>query len=1006
MAVNSTKFFYPPTPGNGAGTFDDIVGFQVVEGGGLTSAVFDFTTSVTEKVNRTFSIGTFSNPISLEDLDVNSLEESRRILQTQFRVYPNYDVSQVLNFSLYGSLAKRLSVSVTHIINFFPAAIDVRRVMIDFTTGQTATGITYNAIEEETIFTVPVGSAYNPFLIEFSQSATTAMMVREIETSQYRNLTRSYLNYVLDYNGQTYPIVDFEPSVSQTSGNLVFSVSGAPFGTSVSSTTEDFLIRPSNYIVDKVFQENFDEVEQFLMNRLIQPEYTANFQVPAQNQAGQFYTSYVQVTFPKDGDWNLDISSFRFDEYLGKLADIAEDLDTYKTNLISRFLVTASIKEFDTMDHKVEKILQIYGRSFDQIKQYIDALANMNSVHYVPQNDIPSQLLFNLSQTLGWSNNFSPITNEDFLSSVFSTTSAIEYPGYARSQTPTELNYQFYRNLILNSAYLFKSKGTRRSVEFLLRLIGAPDALIEFNENIYLADQRINMSKFDTQFAQLSGGTYVNEIPALSPGNTFSIRGEVFTAYTTQTTFEAVNIRRNDYPVDNLGFPQSPNPTGTNGVFFQEGAGWYESTPDHRSPNEVIITGDVFTGQNVDVQTQLQPFTYGGIYLERFNQFPYIQEGFKLQRVPDNKKSWVATDNRLRVDTQSGFEAYYFTDDEKLVLNVKNIDIFLNVGQGLAYDVWEQSRLYNYPIPESGFTANFPSPGGIDDTFIDPEPQKKTFFEFYQTFWQNMFNTRNRMFITDGKTGGYPTLQSVFWKYIQSEQTVGLPNNKYTYQKLIEYVDAIGPYWMKLIEQMIPATTLWNTGVRLENSIFQKQKFVYRRQRGCQLIPVEAQPCFIISNVFDYDCNTEYVDFFIYPWLNGNLTATDFQGILTNRVNNYLISVGSNQGLYNPNSIVSEWYLNLTIGNLTIIDVLFYQGQGINDVPTAFLWRQTLIDNLNNLYQYGYTYTLNGSFLTITNLTCVDQNSLEEVSLSVGINITLDCPETVQFQLEEELVVA
>lgn len=1006
MAVNNTKFFYPPTPGTGAGTFDDIVGFQIVEGGGLTSAVFDFTTSVTEKVNRTFSIGTFSNPISLEDLDVNSIEESRRILQTQFSVYPNYDVSQVLNFSLYGSLAKRLSVSVTHIINFFPAAIDVRRVMPDFTTGQTATGITYSAIEQETTFTVPVSQAFNPFVIEFSQSATTAMMVRELITSEYRNLTRSYLNYVLDYQGQTYPLVDFEPSVSQSSGILVISVSGAPFGTSTTSTTNEFLIRPSNYIVDKVFQENFDEVEQFLMNRLIQPEYTANFQVPAQNNAGQFYTSYVQVTFPKDGDWNLDIVSFRFDDYLAKLADVAEDLDTYKTNLISRFLVTASIKEFDTMDHKVEKILQIYGRSFDQIKQYIDALANMNSVHYVPQNDIPSQLLFNLSQTLGWSNNFSPITNEDFLSSVFGNTSQIEYPGFARAQTPTELNYQFYRNLILNSAYLFKSKGTRRSVEFLMRLIGAPDALIEFNEHIYLADQRINMVKFDSEFAQLSGGTYVNEVPALSPGNTFSIRGQIFTAYTTSSTFESVNIRRNDYPVDELGFPQTPNPSGTNGVFFQEGAGWYESTPDHRSPNQVTVTGDVFTGQNVDVQTQLQPFTYGGIYLERYNQFPYIQEGFKLRRVPDNKKSWLESDNRLRVDIQSGFEAYYFTDDERLVLNVKNVDLFLNVGQGLAYDVWDQSRLFNYPIPESGFTANFPSPGGIDDTFIDPEPQKKTFFEFYQTFWQNMINTRNRMFITDGKTGGYPTLQSVFWKYLESEQTVGIPTNKYTYQKLIEYVDALGPYWMKLVEQMIPATTLWNTGVRLENSIFQKQKFVYRRQRGCQLIPVEVQPCFIISNVFDYDCNTEYVDFFIYPWLNGDVTVSDFQSILTNRVNNYLISVGSNQGLYNPNSINSQWFLNLTIGSETIINVLFYVGAGISDVPTAYLWRQTLIDNLDNLYQYGYTYTLSGSFLTITNLNCVTQNLLEEVSLSVGINITLDCPETVQFQLEEELVVA
>jgi hypothetical protein len=204
---------------------------------------------------------------------------------------------------------------------------------------------------------------------------------------------------------------------------------------------------------------------------------------------------------------------------------------------------------------------------------------------------------------------------------------------------------------------------------------------------------------------------------------------------------------------------------------------------------------------------------------------------------------------------------------------------------------------------------------------------------------------------------------------------------------------------------MIAATTLWNAGTRLENSIFHKQKFVYRRQRGCQLIPVESQPCFIISNIFDYDCNTEYVDFFIFPWLNGDVTVSDFQSILTNRVNNYLISIGSNQGLYNPNSISSEWSLNLTIGNQIIISVPFYQGYGINDVPTAFLWRQTLINNLNNLYQYGYTYTLNGNFLTITNLNCVLENSLQEVSLNVGINISLDCPEVIQSQLEEELIV-
>ena len=989
MAVNSTKFFYPPTPGSGAGTFDNIVGFQVVEGGGLTNAVFDFTTSVTEKVNRTFSIGTFSEPISLEDLDVNSVDQSRRILQSQFRVYPNYDVSQVLNFSLYGSLAKRFSVSINKIINFFPAGLDVRRTMTNYTTGQTATNIVYDPVEDETSFDVSVSRIYNPFNIEYSVSATTNMMLREIVTSKYRNLTKTYLDYALSFGGIEYRVIGFTPSPSIDSGALNFIVQGNPFSGS-STSLDNFIVRPNDFIVDQVFAEDLDEVEKFLMNRLISPEYTANFQVPLQNEAGQFYTGYVQVTWPKDGVWNLDIISGRFDNYLTKLADTAESLDSYKTNLVSRFLITDSIKEFDTMDQRVEKVLQIYGRSFDQIKQFIDSLAWMNSVDYNPGNDIPSQLLFNLSQTLGWSNNFSPITNENFLDSVFGTT-VTEYPGYARSQTPTELNYQFYRNLILNSAYLFKSKGTRKSVEFLLRLIGAPDALIDYNEFIYLADQRINMVNFDTQWASLSGGTYVTETPTLNGAVTYSIRGQQFTAYTTTTDYQTVNIRRNDYPVANDGFPQAPANTGSNAVFFQEGAGWYQSTPQHRSPDQFTPTYQTYTGQNLDNQVSLEPFTYGGIYLQRFSDFPYMMDGYKLRRIPDNQKSWVATDDRLRVSTEGGYDAYYFTDSEKLVLNVKNVDIFLNVGQGLAYDVWDQSRNYNYPIPESGYTANFPTPGGIDDTVIDPEPQKKTFFEFVQTFWQNMINARNRMYITDGKTGGYPTLQSVFWKYIQSEQTVGLPNNKYTYQKLIEYVDALGPYWMKLIEQMIPATTIWMTGVRLENSIFHKQKFVYRRQRGCQIVPVPAEPCFIISNIFDYDCNTGYAEFFIYPWLNGDATVSNFTGILANRVNNFYIQNDLNPEICTQNSVKSEWYLNLTIGSQTIINEFFYTGYGISDAPSDYTWRTTLINNLYKIYQYGYTYTLNGNKLTITNLRSVDNNTSEQVQLSVGINLSVSC---------------
>ena len=695
MATSRSKYFYPPRPGNGAGTFsDNIVGLQTVEGGGLTQGNFEFTTSVTEKVNRHFNVGAFSEPMTLDGMNIEDLTESRRIIATQFRVYPNYDVSQVLNFSMYGSLSKRFSVSVTKIINFFPASLDILYNSLDYTTGNTAINIFYDSNLDETYFEINVNRILNPFDIDYSISATTNLSIREITTSPYRNLYNTYLDYCIDINDNIYKVLSFQPSETLTSGYIAFYVSGAPFGTSATTSNNTFKVRPNDYIVDRIFSEDFDEVEKFLVNRLVRPEYTAVFQVPQQNEYGQFYTDYRQVTWPKDGTWNLDIRSFLFDDYLTQLQDIAENLDSFKTNLISRFLVTGALKDFDTLGQKVEKIFQIYGRSFDQIKQFIDGLAYMNSVNYNPSNDIPSQLLANLSQTLGWSSNFSPITNEDFLSSVFGNTSTPTYPGYARALTPTELNYQYYRNLILNAAYLFKSKGTRRSIEFLMRLIGAPDSLIEYNEHIYLADQKINLDQFYTQYAKISGGTYVDESPSFLQNDTFKVKGQLFTAFTSTSVYESVSIRLVDYPMDAEGYPKAPLNTET--YFFQIGAGWYETTPSHRSPDEIQLTGLVYTGQNYSIQTQLTPFTYGQTYLNRYRDFPYMTEGFKLRKVVDNNKSWLATDDKIRVSIQGDYNAYYFVDNEKLVLNVKNIDLFLNPAQGLVYDVNQEDMIIQF----------------------------------------------------------------------------------------------------------------------------------------------------------------------------------------------------------------------------------------------------------------------------------------------------------------------
>ena len=215
MAVNTknTKFFYPPRPGNGAGTFsDNIVGLQTVEGGGLTQGNFEFTTGVTEKVNRTFNVGAFSEPMTLDAMNIDSLEQSRRILATQFRVYPNFDITQVLNFSMYGSLSERFRVSITKIINYFPASLDIQFSNNDYVTGNTAFDIVYNVQDDETYFKVNVDRIKNPFDIDYSVSAATNLAASEILTSKYRNLSNTYLDYCVSINDNIYKVISFTPS--------------------------------------------------------------------------------------------------------------------------------------------------------------------------------------------------------------------------------------------------------------------------------------------------------------------------------------------------------------------------------------------------------------------------------------------------------------------------------------------------------------------------------------------------------------------------------------------------------------------------------------------------------------------------------------------------------------------------------------------------------------------------------------------------------------------------
>lgn len=847
-----SNYTYPSQRPSGSGTFsDNLVGLQITDGGGLTQGNFKFTTTVVEKTNRNYSVGVFSEPISLETLGFQDTTQAKSIFDNNFKLFPNFDETDVSNFVGYGSLSKRFEAAISNIINYFPASIDVSKYRPNFVTGATATGITYNGNENETKLIIPLETVRNPFSVNYTNTSTQTIESLGFSVSKYRDMSKTFLSYVLVLNSNQYPVTFMTPSTSISAGTLTLYVQGNPFS-GLSTYSEFFLIRPNDTIVNEVFNLELEEIEEILLNRLVTPIYTYVATVPSISDSGLFYDSTKKLTFPLDGPWNLDIRTNAFISYIENLQLFALDYDNYRTNIISRFYTTNAFKEFDTSDQKVDKVLKIYGRSFDETKKYADAIQHVTSVNYNIGNDIPSGLLTNFAETLGWKKNISPIADSNFLESVYGTTENA-FPAYSTSQTKLDLNYQYYRNLLINSAYLFKSKGTRKAIEFLLNFIGTPEALLEFNENVYLVDNKINMTRFNQLYQNISGGLYVTQFPSIDTTNVYGFLGNTYNGYSTQEVIEEVTTTRNDYPVDSEGYPTKP--TYSNDYFFQKGAGWIQSTPQHRSPQTFSANTNVFTGQNLSIQTSLEPFTYGEKYLERFRNFPSMELGFSIKKVIDNKKSWYNQTSDLRKNTDDLFDAYYTVSDDRYVLNVKNTDIFLNPAQALAYDVWYLSNTKNYPIPFTGLSSPYPQIGGTDWTFINPQPQVEDFFEFYKTFWMNMINVRNRQYSSDGKTSGYPTLQSLFWKYLTMYQDVGIQNNNFTYQNMINYINGLGSFWINLIEQFVPATTIWNTGTKLENSIFHRQKFIYRMQKGCQIVLQEVVGPVSTGTISTNNCN-------------------------------------------------------------------------------------------------------------------------------------------------------
>ena len=580
---------------------DNLVGNQFVEDGGtalFTLGNFVVTTNMEPPNSFTYNLGSYSQFFTLDDINVSDTELST-LLENNATVKLKLDSGNLLTHAYFGSATEFIRVSLESIITDWPAALYMNPISTTpsgvETVTFTLTDYTFDQISQTATFNIPDLSINNNYNINYLVNGTILNTFNE--SNPLRDLTANFLSYSLLYNDVEYDLVGFTGLTTPNTGSINVTVNGNPFATTGNTQNQyvSYHIKPNKLNVDTFFN-GLNDFETNLLNTLIRPKYTSTFRFPVESDDGTILFQTTTLTWPTSDGYNLDFNTPNYTQFVNSLIDIADNTDITKSDLITRFLTSDSISDFDTIpifygdrdesaDQKVTKLLRIYGREFDDIKRYIDGISFANVVSYNQINNTPDIVLKNLARTLGW-DLISSVLENDLLSSYVST-SRTSYSGLSRGYTPIESEYEMWRRIILNTPYLWKSKGTRKAIEFLTKFIGAPSGLMQFNEHVYVADDALDVDVVQSAIG-LNG-------------------------LDTDLTL---------YNIDGNGFPRVL--ADTPDMYFQKGGGWYRETGGSNAGKYVLAGNNPHVG----------PYDRGQEYI---NQFRSLIPDFQPVTVTDSE---------------------------------------------------------------------------------------------------------------------------------------------------------------------------------------------------------------------------------------------------------------------------------------------------------------------------------------------------------------------------------
>jgi len=333
-----------------------------------------------------------------------------------------------------------------------------------------------------------------------------------LDNNEIKNLSLSYERYVVWVGGVDLqvkvPIIGYTGNTDNgTRPYLILKTIGNPFEMFDNQTDIPFHIKPDNIVFEE-FRQQLTNFQKYILSYRREDNEGFEFIMkdPILTDDGNInYNDNVIVWTTSDG-YNLDFNNSDYRLFLERLLTIGSKYDTFKTDLIARFLTPASIKTYDlTEEGKITKLLRVYGREFDQMREFIDLLAYINRVTYDKINNAPDQIIANLAKTMGW--DYFSLVNEAELVETLLTIDDTER-NLNTELLPAEIDIELWRRIIINTSYFWKSKGTREAIKAMFLMIGIPEPFINITEYVYTVNGRIDPRQMELQPIEFGSDVY------------------------------------------------------------------------------------------------------------------------------------------------------------------------------------------------------------------------------------------------------------------------------------------------------------------------------------------------------------------------------------------------------------------------------------------------------------------------------------------------------------------